>query len=107
MFDPAHASLTRKSTQDRFVSRCEDKISPVPKSSKTTEGHLADRAGVAAVALTKITAARERAFKAARRPHSFEVTTVQASGALDVRWGFGQTCGHSAYRSPRALGVTP
>ena len=49
VIDPAHASLTRKSTQDRFVSSAEDKISPVPKSSKTTEA-TSPTGGVAAVA---------------------------------------------------------
>jgi hypothetical protein len=49
VIDPAHASLTRKSTQDRFVSSAEDKISPVPKSSKTTEA-TSPIGGVAAVA---------------------------------------------------------
>jgi hypothetical protein len=37
VIDPTHASLTWKSTQDRFVSSAEDKISPMPNSSKTTE----------------------------------------------------------------------
>ena len=42
-----------------------------------------------------------------RKPHSFEVTAVPASGALDVRWGFGQTCGHTSGLSLAApLGVT-
>jgi hypothetical protein len=49
VIDPALASLTRKSTQDRFVSSVEDKISPVPKSSKTTEA-TSPTGGVAAVA---------------------------------------------------------
>src|ERR1035437_2342691 len=49
VIDPALASLTRKSTQDGFVSSVEDKISPVPKSSKTTEA-TSPTGGVAAVA---------------------------------------------------------
>ena len=49
VIDPADASLTRKSTDDRFVSSAEDKISLVPKSSKTTEA-TSPAGGVAAVA---------------------------------------------------------
>jgi hypothetical protein len=49
VIDPALASLTPKSTRDRFVSSAEDnKISPVPKSSKTTEA-TSPTGGVAAV----------------------------------------------------------
>jgi hypothetical protein len=50
VIDPALASLTPKSTRDRFVSSAEDnRISSLPKSSKTTEATLAT-GGVAAVA---------------------------------------------------------
>jgi hypothetical protein len=50
VIDPALASLTPKWTQDRFVGSAEDnKISPVPKSSKTTEV-TSPTGGVAAVA---------------------------------------------------------
>jgi hypothetical protein len=49
VIDPALVSLTRKSTQDRFVSSVEDRISPVPKPSKTTEA-TSPTGGVAAVA---------------------------------------------------------
>jgi len=51
VIDPALASLTPKSTQDRFVSSAEDnKVLPVPKSSRTTEA-ISPTGGVAAVAL--------------------------------------------------------
>jgi hypothetical protein len=49
VIDPAHASLTRQWTHYRFVSSAEDKISPVPKSSKTNEA-ISPIGGVAAVA---------------------------------------------------------
>jgi hypothetical protein len=50
VIDPALASLTPKSTQDRFVSSAEDnKVSPVSKSSRTTEA-TSLTGGVAAVA---------------------------------------------------------
>jgi hypothetical protein len=49
VIDPAHASLTRKGTQHRFVSSAEDKTSPVPKFSKTSEA-TSPTGGVAAVA---------------------------------------------------------
>jgi hypothetical protein len=51
VIDPALASLTPKSTQDRFVSSAEDnKVLPVPKSSRTTEA-TSPTGGEAAVAL--------------------------------------------------------
>jgi hypothetical protein len=51
VIDPALASLTPKSTQDRFFSSAEDnKVSPVSKSSRTTEA-TSLTGGVAAVAL--------------------------------------------------------
>jgi hypothetical protein len=51
VIDPALASLTPKSTQDRFVSSAEDnKVSPVSKFSRTTEA-TSLTGGVAAVAL--------------------------------------------------------
>jgi len=50
VIDPALASLTPKSTQDRFVSSAEDnKVSPVSKSYRTTEA-TSLTGGVAAVA---------------------------------------------------------
>jgi hypothetical protein len=50
VIDSALTSLTPKSTRDRFVSSAEDnRISSLPKSSKTTEATLAT-GGVAAVA---------------------------------------------------------
>jgi hypothetical protein len=51
VIDPALASLTPKSTQDRFVNSAEDsKVLPVPKSSRTTEA-ISPTGGVAAVTL--------------------------------------------------------
>jgi hypothetical protein len=66
VIDPALASLTPKSTRDRFVSSVEDnRIASLPKSSKTTEATSAT-VGVAAVAPTPKQRQGERAARPVR-----------------------------------------